>query len=170
VLRRRVTCGYCVRIINYGDPCTMMKRGEFGGTSLHPSCARLWYLDHLSVGAGPPQLVFDAPPALLRDYLQAFIRLDFQRGHIDNTAGGGKSNSIVYAVSLIRAMDESVLVCMLGKEAKQEMLRRGLMAFEVNNYHSITDRAYKVSTISIAEANAYNAPQRARSCSRRRCL
>ena len=110
------------------------------------------------------------PPALLRDYLQAFIRLDFQRGHIDNTAGGGKSNSIVYAVSLIRAMDESVLVCMLGKEAKQEMLRRGLMAFEVNNYHSITDRAYKVSTISIAEANAYNAPQRARSCSRRRCL
>ena len=142
--RAMLVCLYCSNKISRGDPCSIMKRGEFGGMSLHPLCARLWYIDHPLVDSAPPPLMFYRPPPELKTFLDEFINGDFLRAHIDNTAGGGKTNSIVYMVSKIRERRQTVIVAMLGKEAKQEMFRRGLSTFEVNNFHAITDRAYKV--------------------------
>ena len=153
-LCRSFTCGYCKMPIFVGDSVTVIKRGEFENTSLHASvnqpCAKLWYQCNPHSTA-PPPLRFQMPLPELRDFLKEFALSNSGSCVLDMTVGGGKTNAMIYSVSVIRELihavrypPNSVRVVCFNIEAKKELLRRGLAASEVGSFHSIMDRAYKV--------------------------
>ena len=129
-----------------------MKRGQFAGKSLMPKCARQWYLDNPAGAAKtPPLLTFHVPESTTRAFITAFVDGDFdattlEKGlFLNNTvAGGGKTNDIVYTISLADERNLSVLCTMFNVEAKAELLRRNVPVTKAKNFHAITDRAYKV--------------------------
>ena len=57
------------------------------------------------------------------------------------TAGGGKTNMLIYLCSVLRQTGVSFIVLVYNVAAKHELLSRGLQPHEVNNFHSFAYRA-----------------------------
>ena len=58
-------------------------------------------------------------------------------------AGGGKTNMLVYLVSLLRARNEPFLLLVYNVAAKLELIARGVKTDELANYHSFSFRHYQ---------------------------
>ena len=139
----------------------MMRRGQFAGKSLMPHCARQWYLDNpKDASASPAALSFHLPEPTTRAFITAFVNGAFdttalEKGlFLNNTvAGGGKTNDIVYTISLANERNLSVMCTMFNVEARAELLRRNVPVTMAKNFHAIYDRAYKVRASALHRAH-----------------
>ena len=121
----------------------MMSRGEHEEKALHHKCAAAWYAANPRNAAPKGQaLQYLAPPQDLQEFIKDFVAGAIPRAHLDATAGSGKSNTIVFTVDELRAIEASFIVLVFGTNAKRELRERGLSVQEVRNFHSFLFRAY----------------------------
>ena len=156
---RYLDCKFCLQKIRKGDPITLPKRGEHAGNSLHVLCAKAYFqVNPQGLESKLPDLICIKPNEETCEYLIEWTDGKFPLGHIDKTAGGGKSNDHIYTVSLLRennvlrslipAPSLSFRVLTFAVEAKKVLLRRGLTSNEIINYDSLTTRAYKTWVVA----------------------
>ena len=163
-LNRVLTCPYCGLIILVGAPVTVMRRGIHAQKPLHASntspCAKSWYEANPLGAHALPEIIYQEPAAELKHFLQQYASGEILDAVLDMTAGGGKSNGIMYVMKLAReqiasgvlAKDDAMVIC-FNVEAKEELLRRGLVSSEIANFHSIMDHVYKVNFVNSCSSN-----------------
>ena len=123
-----------------------MQRGPQNGNIIHAICAKDFYDVYPRLTAPPVALHFRPPPVDKQVFVRQFLTLgtgNVQLFHLNAVAGSGKTNLIVWTVSLMRAAGLKFIILVYGVKAKGELLARGVRANEVLNFHSYFMRIMK---------------------------
>lgn len=143
--KKSLPCRACGKFIERGSSqITGLKRGQYAGMYLHALCAKAWYESNpLDASCKMPELEYHQPTEELANWLDKFVDGTDKLYHLSATAGAGKSNNIMYTCDKLRKRDKPFIVLVFSISAKEVLMKRGLMASEVINFHSFLFAALK---------------------------
>ena len=138
--KKTLKCRGCLRPTRADiDLVTKMTSGSHAGNYLHLNCALMWHETH----AGEAAVPYKEPCEQIKEFALDFVSGKHAVARLQMTAGGGKTNMLVYLVHMLRERGISFIVLVYNVAAKEELLARGLVPQEVLNFHSFLYRAYR---------------------------
>ena len=106
VAGKELPCRLCLQPTLVGEQLiTKLSRGPHAGNYVHQWCARAWYEANPRTSADDTKrLRFHEPPTEMKAFAERFARGEIKQARLDMTAGAGKTNAIIFVVSLLREL------------------------------------------------------------------